>query len=83
MNPLRGSTPPTRHGAQVPADLDGQLTHDGVAGERQIYAICARRSWLPRVRRSGDDAGQRKSCTLLEDGLISIFARCLLTALIL
>jgi hypothetical protein len=43
MNPLRGSTPPTRHGAQVPADLDGQLTHAGVAGERQIYAICARR----------------------------------------
>jgi len=48
----------------------------------QICAICARRSWLPGF---GDTAMTQASALMhvLEDGLTSIFARCLLTARIL
>jgi hypothetical protein len=42
----------------------------------QICVICARRSWLPGVRRCGDAACQRHHARA-GDGLISMFAKCL------
>ncbi len=66
--------------ARRAADLDGQLTHDGVAGERSD--LCDLRPVVMAAPGFGDTAMTQASALMhvLEDGLISIFARCLLTA---